>query len=84
MASDHADSDTARSAADSASSSVAFVESKFVDCRPLVSAIDDKLGSAVLDSHGDGIQHIANWLDGRRGNEAVHAVSHGTPASVPC
>ncbi|MDH4872215.1 DUF4347 domain-containing protein, partial [Pseudomonas sp. BN515] len=61
---------------------VVFVDNGVKDYQQLVAAIKPGTEVVVLDSSKDGLQQIADYLDGRSGIDAIHIISHGSEGQV--
>ncbi|QEY61909.1 DUF4347 domain-containing protein [Metapseudomonas lalkuanensis] len=61
---------------------VVFVDNGVKDFQKLVAAIKPGTEVVVLDSSKDGLQQIADYLDGRSGIDAIHIISHGSEGQV--
>ena len=56
---------------------VVFVDAKVSDYRALAAGLDAGVELVVLSAEGDGVQQVADYLEGRSGIDAIHLVSHG-------
>lgn len=61
---------------------VVFVDNGVKDYQQLVAAIKPGTEVVVLDGSKDGLQQIADYLDGRSGIDAIHIISHGSEGQV--
>ncbi len=61
---------------------VAFIDLRVANYLELAATFDPSVEVVFLDASEDGVQQIADWLDGRSGIDAVHIVSHGAEASL--
>nr|WP_182312406.1 Ig-like domain-containing protein [Comamonas testosteroni] len=61
---------------------VVFVDNRVQDYQQLISGLKPGTEVVVLDSSKDGLQQIADYLDGRSGIDVVHVLSHGDTGKV--
>ncbi|MFN3731705.1 Ig-like domain-containing protein [Comamonas testosteroni] len=61
---------------------VVFVDSNVRNYQQLVSGLKPGTEVVVLDASKDGLQQIADYLDGRSGIDAIHILSHGDVGKV--
>ena len=61
---------------------VVFVEDNVTDYQTLTSGMKAGLEIVVLDSKGDGLRQMADYLDGRSGIDAIHILSHGAEGRI--
>ncbi|MDH4568073.1 DUF4347 domain-containing protein [Pseudomonas sp. BN414] len=61
---------------------VVFVDSNVRDYQQLVSGLKPGTEVVVLDANKDGLQQIADYLDGRSGIDAIHILSHGDVGKI--
>ncbi|MDH1252721.1 Ig-like domain-containing protein [Comamonas thiooxydans] len=61
---------------------VVFVDSNIKDYQQLVSGLKPDTEVVVLDANKDGLQQIADYLDGRSGIDSIHVLSHGKIGQV--
>ncbi|MFC5695328.1 DUF4347 domain-containing protein [Pseudomonas sp. GCM10022186] len=61
---------------------VVFVDSQVQDYRQLVDGLKPGTEVAVLDANKDGLQQMADYLDGRSRIDAIHILSHGDIGKV--
>ncbi|WP_034408861.1 Ig-like domain-containing protein, partial [Comamonas thiooxydans] len=61
---------------------VVFVDSNIKDYEQLISGLKPGTEVVVLDANKDGLQQIADYLDGRSGIDAIHIISHGSEGQV--
>ncbi|MHC5351540.1 Ig-like domain-containing protein [Metapseudomonas furukawaii] len=59
-----------------------FVDGSVKDYQQLVAALKPGTEVVVLDGSKDGLQQIADYLDGRSGIDAIHVISHGSEGQV--
>ena len=56
---------------------VVFIDGKLADKQQLIDGLKPGTEVVVLDSSTDGLQQIADYLEGREGIDAIHIFSHG-------
>ncbi len=61
---------------------VVFVDSKVANYQQLVASLKPGTEVVVLDGNKDGLQQIAQYLNGRSGIDAIHILSHGEEGEV--
>jgi len=61
---------------------VVFVDSKVANYQQLVAGLKPGTEVVVLDGNKDGLQQIAQYLNGRSGIDAIHILSHGEEGEV--
>ncbi|WP_052703348.1 Ig-like domain-containing protein [Comamonas thiooxydans] len=61
---------------------VVFVDSNIKDYEQLISGLKPGTEVVVLDANKDGLQQIADYLDGRSGIDSIHVLSHGKVGQV--
>ncbi|MFZ6045561.1 DUF4347 domain-containing protein [Pseudomonas sp. CR3202] len=61
---------------------VVFVDSQVKDYQQLVGGLKPGTEVVVLDASKDGLQQMADYLDGRSGIDAIHILSHGDVGKV--
>ncbi|MFO1098517.1 MAG: DUF4347 domain-containing protein [Xanthobacteraceae bacterium] len=61
---------------------IAFIDPRVADYQELIKTFHPSVEVVVLDAERDGVQQIADWLEGRGNVEAVHIISHGAAASI--
>ena len=61
---------------------VVFVDSNIKDYEQLISGLKPGTEVVVLNANKDGLQQIADYLDGRSGIDAIHIISHGSEGQV--
>ncbi len=61
---------------------VVFVDSQVKDYQQLVDGLKPGTEVVVLDASQDGLQQMADYLDGRSGIDAIHILSHGDVGKV--
>ncbi|WP_052088523.1 Ig-like domain-containing protein [Comamonas thiooxydans] len=61
---------------------VVFVDSNIKDYEQLISGLKPGTEVVVLDANKDGLQQIADYLDGRSGIDAIHILSHGDVGKI--
>ncbi|WP_240201610.1 DUF4347 domain-containing protein [Pseudomonas sp. PDNC002] len=61
---------------------VVFVDSKVANYQQLVANLKPGTEVVVLDGNKDGLQQIAQYLNGRSGIDAIHILSHGEEGEV--
>lgn len=61
---------------------VVFVDSKVANYQQLVASLKPGTEVVVLDGNKDGLQQIAQYLNGRSGIDAIHVLSHGEEGEV--
>lgn len=61
---------------------IAFIDSNVVNYQQLVDAVSPGTEVVVLDGSRDGLQQIADYLDGRTGIDAIHILSHGDTGRI--
>ncbi|WP_034374585.1 Ig-like domain-containing protein, partial [Comamonas testosteroni] len=61
---------------------VVFVDSNVRNYQQLVSGLKPGTEVVVLDANKDGLQQIADYLDGRSGIDAIHILSHGDVGKI--
>ncbi|MFK8401434.1 DUF4347 domain-containing protein [Pseudomonas sp. BGr12] len=61
---------------------VVFVDSKVANYQQLVASLKPGTEVVVLDGNKDGLQQIAQYLNGRTGIDAIHILSHGEEGEV--
>ncbi|WP_167598988.1 Ig-like domain-containing protein [Comamonas sp. A23] len=61
---------------------VVFVDSNIKDYQQLISGLKPGTEVVVLDANKDGLQQIADYLDGRSGIDAIHILSHGDVGKI--
>ncbi|GLZ85645.1 hypothetical protein Pres01_16960 [Metapseudomonas resinovorans] len=61
---------------------VVFVDGNVRDYQQLVSGLKPGTEVVVLDANKDGLQQIADYLDGRSGIDAIHILSHGDVGKI--
>ncbi|WP_066253511.1 Ig-like domain-containing protein [Hydrogenophaga flava] len=61
---------------------VVFVVDNLPDLDTLTSGVREGVEVVMLDSQGDGLAQMAEYLDGRTGLSAIHIVSHGDEGAV--
>lgn len=57
---------------------IAFVDSRLPDYSQLAAAVAPGTEVVILDARQDGLQQIADYLQGRSGIETIHLLSHGS------
>ncbi|MAG67867.1 MAG: hypothetical protein CMK74_18700, partial [Pseudomonadales bacterium] len=72
----------APSAAGEQRQEVVFIDSNVQNYQQLVDGIVDGVEVVVLDGSQDGLQQIADYLDGRSGIDSIHILSHGDSGKV--
>ncbi|MCE3025387.1 Ig-like domain-containing protein, partial [Salinicola sp. DM10] len=61
---------------------VVFIDASVQDKQPLLDSLVAGTEVVVLDAGSDGLQQMADYLDGRSGIDAIHFISHGGEASL--
>ncbi|WEE79667.1 Ig-like domain-containing protein [Comamonas testosteroni] len=61
---------------------VVFVDNRVQDYQQLISGLKPGTEVVVLDSSKDGLQQIADYLNGRSDLDAVHLISHGEAGKI--
>jgi len=61
---------------------VVFVVDNLPDVDTLTGGVREGVEVVMLDSEGDGLAQMADYLDGRTGLSAIHIVSHGDEGAV--
>jgi hypothetical protein len=61
---------------------VAFVDSRIANYLGLSDLIDVHVQDVFLDPNQDSVQQLAEWLEDRRGIDAVHTIARGSEASI--
>ncbi|BAN47411.1 Ig-like domain-containing protein [Metapseudomonas resinovorans] len=61
---------------------VVFVDANVKDYQQLISGLKPGTEVVVLDANKDGLQQIADYLDGRSGVDAIHILSHGDVGKI--
>ena len=61
---------------------IVFIDSGIDDVATVLAAVEPGRTVVLLEAGQDGLQQIADHLDGRTGIDAVHIVSHGSPGAV--
>ena len=61
---------------------VVFVVDNLPDLDTLTSGVREGVEVVMLDSEGDGLAQMAEYLDGRTGLSAIHIVSHGDEGRI--
>ena len=61
---------------------VVFVVENLPDVDTLTGGVREGVEVVMLDSEGDGLAQMADYLDGRTGLSAIHIVSHGDEGAV--
>ena len=61
---------------------VVFVDSNLRDYQQLVAGLPPGVEVVVLDGSRDGLQQMADYLDGRSGIDAIHVFGHGSLAQA--
>ena len=61
----------------SGTTEIVFVDTSVNDYETLLAGIDPGAEVVLLDANGDGLEQIADILDGRTGISAIHIISHG-------
>ncbi|WP_052659165.1 DUF4347 domain-containing protein [Pseudomonas sp. LFM046] len=61
---------------------VVFVDSQVKDYQQLIGGLKPGTEVVVLDANKDGLQQIADYLEGRSGIDAIHVISHGEVGKV--
>ena len=72
----------APSAAGEQRQEVVFIDSNVQNYQQLVDGIVDGVEVVVLNGSQDGLQQIADYLDGRSGIDSIHILSHGDSGKV--
>lgn len=57
--------------------SVIFVDSRVADYQSLINSFTEPSEVFALDPASDGLTHIATYLQGRTGIDAIQVISHG-------
>ena len=63
-------------------SQIAFVDTSTNNYQSLVKSISPYLDIVLLDPNRDGVDQIANYVDGKSGIKAIHILSHGSDAKI--
>ncbi|MEH6565831.1 MAG: Ig-like domain-containing protein [Halopseudomonas sp.] len=61
---------------------IVFVDSNVQNYQQLVDGVGDGVEVVLLDGSQDGLQQIADYLDGRSGIDSIHILSHGDSGRV--
>src|SRR5690606_12282217 len=61
---------------------VVFVVDNLPDVDTMTGGVREGVEVVMLDSEGDGLAQMADYLDGRTGLSAVHIVSHGDEGRI--
>jgi fibronectin-binding autotransporter adhesin len=61
---------------------VVFIDNQVKDYQQLISGLKPGSEVVVLDGSKDGLQQIADYLNGRSGIDAIHIISHGDVGKV--
>jgi len=61
---------------------IIFVDGKLQDAQTLIAGLPSSSEVVVLNSSQDGLQQIADYLQGREGIDAIHLLSHGAEGTV--
>ncbi len=61
---------------------VVFIDGQVTNKQQLIDGLAPGTEVVVLDSSQDGLQQIADYLEGREGIDAIHILSHGSDAKV--
>ena len=61
---------------------IAFIDGSVSNVLDLIAGIDPSVEVVLLDPTQDGVQQIADALDGRENIDAVHILSHGSSAEL--
>ncbi|WP_159970177.1 Ig-like domain-containing protein [Pseudomonas sp. 8Z] len=61
---------------------VVFIDASVKDKQQLLDSLVAGTEVVVLDADSDGLQQMADYLDGRSGIDAIHFISHGGEASL--
>ncbi|MCU9950564.1 DUF4347 domain-containing protein, partial [Pseudomonas sp. PDM13] len=61
---------------------VVFIDNQVKDYQQLISGLKPGTEVVVLDGSKDGLQQIADYLNGRSGIDAIHIISHGDVGKV--
>ncbi|MEG3061810.1 MAG: DUF4347 domain-containing protein, partial [Comamonas sp.] len=75
-------STTAAAAAPDSSRQVVFVNAGLADLSGLLQGLPPDMQVVLLDETQDGLQQMADYLQGRDGLQAIHLLSHGAPGTV--
>ncbi len=62
--------------------SIFFIDSGINDYQILVDSINQQTDAYVLNGQSDGLNQIANILQGQTGIDAIHIISHGSPGAL--
>ncbi|QTX19400.1 DUF4347 domain-containing protein [Comamonas aquatica] len=61
---------------------VVFVDSQVVNLAELLAGLSGNAEVVILDASKDGLQQMADYLQGRSGLDAIHLLSHGADGTV--
>ncbi|MDP3515768.1 MAG: Ig-like domain-containing protein, partial [Pseudohongiella sp.] len=57
---------------------VVFIDGSLPDLQALLDAVQPGIDVVLIDSSSEGLQQIANWLDGKTNIDAIHIIGHGS------
>ncbi|MCX7922339.1 MAG: DUF4347 domain-containing protein [Clostridia bacterium] len=63
---------------------IVFVDSSVEEYKSLINALPPGTEVVILDSNADGVDRMAEYLEGRNGIASIHIISHGQSGQFKC